>query len=497
MKHSCFSSFFLLFLCFTQPSFSQLPTGSIAPDFTLTDIEGNEYNLYSILDEGKSVLLDLFAVWCGPCWTFAETGVFDAFNETYGNSVVTLAVEADPTTPLGSLYGGGNSIGDWTELITYPLANDDLIADSSFYNLNYYPTIYLICPDRTVTEIGQVSPNNSYWTVSTLAQEVFQYTCEAIQGPNVGIQSYDSEVNYCGANKIEPIITISNTGSSLITSCTIETIVDGVVENSFDWTGYLPFLSVEQILLDEFSTNVEEVTFRVVMDEDVLEMDDSIVVNLFPAIESHSFVHIDVKTDYYPGETSWEIVSFDNQVWSSGQYQEGDIDQYGAGGPDAFQSFNHSVSLPQGCYSFRVFDSSGNGQFANSGGGSGYEASVIVGDAYGTELLNVSGNWGSYQSVDFEVTYGMGENELQDNKVTIFPNPASEHSSISFNLHEPKDVLVEVCNNIGQTVFSYSSKINAGEQSIDIPVSVLPAGSYFIKCTMNHTSITKKIMVVK
>ena len=50
-------------------SSAQLPNGSIAPDFTATDINGVEYNLYELLDAGNTVILDFFATWCSPCWS--------------------------------------------------------------------------------------------------------------------------------------------------------------------------------------------------------------------------------------------------------------------------------------------------------------------------------------------------------------------------------------------------------------------------------------------
>lgn len=34
-----------------------------APDFTITDVEGNEHHLYEYLDAGKYVLIDFWATW--------------------------------------------------------------------------------------------------------------------------------------------------------------------------------------------------------------------------------------------------------------------------------------------------------------------------------------------------------------------------------------------------------------------------------------------------
>jgi len=40
---------------------AQLASGSLAPDFTGTDLNGNTYNLYEILGSGKTVVMDISA----------------------------------------------------------------------------------------------------------------------------------------------------------------------------------------------------------------------------------------------------------------------------------------------------------------------------------------------------------------------------------------------------------------------------------------------------
>ena len=470
-------------------SFAQLPSGSVAPNFIITDIDGVEHNLFEILDSGKSVLLDLFAVWCGPCWTFAETGVFEDFNNTYGNSILAIAVEADPSTPVDYLNGGGNSIGDWTELIGYSLANDDSIGDN--YALAFYPTIYLICPDRTVNEIGQTSPQGGYWNVPSLAQEVFQYTCESIEGINGNIQSYNSELNFCGQEKIEPVVSISNSGSEVITFCTVETIVDGEVVSSTDWNGFLPYLATEQVVLEEIPGNLLNVTFNIQVEDDVLETDNSISVQFIPSPQSHGFIEIQVNTDFYPSQTSWEIKNSSGQVVASQSYEGEAL----GGGPNAGAELNHSVTLEQDCYTFIAMDSEGNGQPSFSAPGYTQAGSVLVTDANGLELMNISGDWGSMQSVDFEVSQGLGIDSEINPFLSLFPNPSSSKASLKVNLLETEEIYIQVINIFGQSIFVYHKVLSEGIHEVDIPLMYWDSGIYFVEMNLGGHSQTQKLIV--
>jgi hypothetical protein len=153
---------FSFVLALSSSSFGQLVNGSVAPDFTVTDINGTTHNLYTYLNAGKTVYIDIFATWCNPCWNYHQSHALEDLWTMYGpsgtNDVVVIAIEGSPSTNTACITGpsGCNSStwGNWTTGITYPIVHTDALNGT--WNGGTYPTIYMVCPaDKKVWIAGQ------------------------------------------------------------------------------------------------------------------------------------------------------------------------------------------------------------------------------------------------------------------------------------------------------------------------------------------------------
>jgi len=139
-----------------------VPRGAPAPDFNLPGVDGKTYTLSQFV--GKPVLLELMAPWCPHCQE--DSKILNAVWDNYKDRVQFIGVSAHPYG-LGWEEGQQNPISmkdmTWfrdTFNVQYPLLLDTAVKASSDYGVEYFPTIYIIGKDGTVsTEILAESGN--------------------------------------------------------------------------------------------------------------------------------------------------------------------------------------------------------------------------------------------------------------------------------------------------------------------------------------------------
>jgi thiol-disulfide isomerase/thioredoxin len=192
---------------------AQLPDGSIAPDFEATDIKGQTWRLYDLLAQDKVVLLEISATWCPPCWSYHKSNAMQNCYAAWGpngtDQLRALFVEGDDDTNVDCLYGLPSCNLD------SPIIDNSHIAE--LYKIKYYPTVFAICPNKKVYEVGAV-PSNELWQQAL--------TCPVAKGShNVGIFDYSPGTELrevCDTLPLAPHFNLINLGSTPLTSASIE-----------------------------------------------------------------------------------------------------------------------------------------------------------------------------------------------------------------------------------------------------------------------------------
>ena len=466
-------SLVLLLSCSVPKAEAQLDGSGIAPDFTLTDIDGGVHTLYDYLNQDKVVVLDFFAVWCSICKADAAylEAVYDQYGPQGSGEIVMLSVETDDastdeqTRVFAAEFGAGNPHINQTENL------------AALYNQQFFPLYYVIAPDR------------SYQIIEG-RQERLQMEMEAaiVRAPglrtvanDLRVLSYDSPFGSICEDRFYPQVRVQNYGSNTVESMFVETLVDGVLKSRYPWVETIEpyhFVDLRLPWVPNLSDGWHRIDFRFseVNGQEDGEVGNGITGGDFLILSQGESVGISISTDPYPKETSWKLMENGKILAHAGDYTQG------------LKTDTTAVcAQPNACYRLVLYDAYGDGM---SAGG----ASVVF---RGETIARIDAVDFAKDSVwvDFclwPLGFEVFEKD-QGETIGLYPNPSEGEFTLEWNDPDHPVEEIRILNVTGQTVWHKKSPQLQNNLSVDLSDS--PAGVYFVRLKTSDGIVSHRLVL--
>jgi len=222
------------------------------------------------------------------------------------------------------------------------------------------------------------------------------------------------------SSEIELFAVLVNAGSTTITFASIECAYNNEASWFTEWNGILNPSEETSINLGAYQvqSGINVIQVNVLnpnYGEDLNPMNDMLVVEFLGLPNEGTELTVNITTDMWPEETSWEIWSDTTLVYASGSYAA----------MDENNSFSYSMCLLPGCYTFVINDEYGDGICCTFGDGS-YE----VLDEYGNQLA--FGGEFQWQATE-DLCISTSTFERSQGNLKVFPNPTTGPVSIDYH----------------------------------------------------------------
>ncbi len=548
----------------TFTSRAQLADGSIAPNFTVNAYQSwlsnqglnsnGSYTLYDYLDQGYTVFLDVSATWCGPCWNHHLTGALDDLYINHGpaghfgvsgttsDDVMVIWLDGDDATADATMLDGNGSIGNWIQpnatlgQIPFPMANPPAAAADQInndYDIAYYPTIYKICPNRTVTEVGQLTATGFYNTVSSCPPP-------ASAPSDAAMLFYDADTYICNGSTHTPVVTIQNNGTTNLTSASVTITQGGATVSTGTYSGNLSTYGVASVVCSPItSPNSGALVATVTSANDNLIANGVINTSLTvytaaPAPLTQSFTATNFPYSEYkissPTGKNWEYNSgkmkYNCYSYSNGSTGDLYIEPvnlstltnptltfdvayrgYTAATPenDKLQVF---VSTNCGATWTSIYNKQGATLATGPTQTSSFTPSVA--SDWRNEIVSLSSfagqtevfikyvgtsNYGNNLYIDnVNITNAVNVEENELASTSVYPNPASTFVNVAFE-GNGGDYVIAITDLVGRVVSTITTTNATGLTKAELSIADLDAGNYLVTISNGTSKFTQTLMV--
>ena len=549
---------------------AQLANGSIAPDFTFTDIAGHTQHLYALLDSGFTTYINVSATWSSSSWSYHHTGALDSLYKHHGphgsNELRVLFIEGEISNDSIQLYGittsqsySGLSRGNFVNGTLYPIIDFDsakITSASAFlsgYNIQSFPAIYLICPDRSVTLVGEQSTANLYAAKSSCSAATVAVDAEMIPCSSFNIALTACDSSLAPYDSVTPTFRLGNVGSTALTSAKITLNVDGITQKTINWTG--PLATYGSTLITGVKVGAANAGTHIITaivsnpngttDPTIINDTAKATFTLYPKTGGSPIVQ-NFETAGIP--SSWVIANggttytWENAIVGQNSSKSaklrcyfipaGEVNTFtldamsfaGVTAPGLTFDVAYATNAPTDLDKLEVQSSVDCGatwttHYSKSGSGLATRPSVSgefaptspwdwrnelvqmhLDTGYTSVLVRfkATSNYGNDIYIDnINVAASAGINEISNiSAVNIYPNPVLTNATIDFTLSETSDVSILLNSIIGEEIMKTElSNVSINKTTYQINTEGIRSGLYFVMLKTSKGEITKKLIV--
>jgi len=323
--------------------------------------------------------------------------------------------------------------------------------------------------------------------------------------------SIDENSSMCGVQNFEPELVIANIGTSDITALDYEVTLDDGSTTLESWSGNLSSGMQETIILNQIDgTLTDSVAVNIInvngqTDNSAFKNDikSTLRPNFLLAREETEFT-LEMQLDSFAYEVYWEITNSTGDVVAFGGNETVGPDGAGLGvatpsDPGAYASDElvlETFTLPlNDCYQFTLVDDFADGIDFPNNPFFDFRTST-------NSLLFIPLSFLPFSELNFELeTLGnaISTDELiTSDDLNIFPNPTSGDLNIEFTLSDNSYGNINVLNLLGKRVHTITNQVlNQGKNQLQIDMSYLTDGIYFLQISAEGKQTTRKFQVMK